>query len=34
VIDAFVEKLEMSDLGFERAKAAVRDGLATIRATS
>jgi hypothetical protein len=32
VIDAFVEKLVMSDLGFERAQAAERDDLATIRA--
>jgi hypothetical protein len=32
VIDVFVEKLAMSDLGFERAQAAERDDLATIRA--
>ena len=32
VIDAFVEMLVMSELGFERAQALRQDGLATIRA--
>jgi transposase len=32
VIDAFVERLTMSDLGFERAKAAETGHPATIRA--
>jgi hypothetical protein len=32
VIDAFVDKLVMSELGFERAQAADTDDLATIHA--